>query len=300
MAKMDAAPEAGTELEVVDVGPQSAVTQNKIDALIALAEQTDKLGAALDKIRLFVLRRAMPGDFVKFGSAKQGFKVEMTGPGAERVAAALGISFTDWKDEKQSWHGENGDAFTWRYWATANLGSRVLELVEGRASSRSKFFGYENGAWKQIKDVNESDIRTSARRCVIKEGVKLMLGIRSLPFDEKYLKEIGLDPSKIKEVGFKDGGATGETEKWHTSISHVGQKTVAGDKIVYVVTCTNGKSAETFSKTLAKVAKDNEGKPVFVTVTPTKYAPKIESITPAPAEAPQAQPGASVESSEQA
>lgn len=199
MTRVETAPEAGDVLETV---PEAvALNHGMVQAIEALAANSDKLAAAHDKIRTLILTRAFPGDFVRFGD-----KVELGGPGAERIRAFVGISLTGWKDSKDSWTDKHGDAYTWWYKADARLGTQVIEGVEGRASSRDKFFGFENGAWKELQDVKEADIRTAARRCVIKEAVKLMLGIRGLPNDPAFLKSIGLDPAKIKAVEFAGRG----------------------------------------------------------------------------------------------
>ena len=84
----------------------------------------------------------------------------------------------------------------------------------GRAGSRDKFFGYAHGAYKDLGDVKESDIRMAARRGVIKEGIKmaqlgLLAGANDLGgtmYEESISKGAGaqntdyLDPKEMERV----------------------------------------------------------------------------------------------------
>lgn len=272
MTKALEAPEAALE---TTSAPD--LNQDKFTALIELAEKIDGAVAAQVKIRTALLKIAMPGDFVQFGD-----KIELGGPGAERIGATIGMSVTGIRDEKLTWEDKHGLAYTWRYIGDISLGRRTIEKVEGRASSRDKFFGYENGAWKELSDVKESDIRTAARRSLYKEGVKLLLGLRGLPADPEFLTSIGLDPKKVRAVKFDNASsATGEKiTVERTKIKNVGQKKTKNDKTVYVIQLESGQAPETFSESLAKAAKGfhNVQTEVKVVMTPTKYSPKLESI----------------------
>ena len=177
---------------------------NKFEAVIRLAEQVDKIAGALDKVRKLVLSRCLPGDWVRFGD-----KIECSAAAAERMRTIVGLCFTHWTSWREDWEDNNGKGFTWWYRANVELnGQTIFEYIENRQSSRDKFFGYENGKWKELSDVKESDIRMAARRGVIKEGVKVFLGLRSLPNDDVALRSLGLDPSKIKKVEYGQKGET--------------------------------------------------------------------------------------------
>lgn len=266
---------AGGQAEVLE--HPADLNKGKYDSLLALADKIDAVVAAQSKIRTALLRVAMPGDFVKFGE-----KVELTGPGSERIGAAIGMNVSGIRDEKQSWDDKNGSAFTWRYIGNVSVGNRLIEGVEGRASSRDKFFGFENGAWKELADVKEADIRTAARRSLYKEGVKLLLGIRALPADDAYLTSLGLDPKKVKSVKFDSkasgAGADGAKKELRATVKEVGTRTTKNNKTVYVVHFANGDKADTFSKTLAETAKGLAGKAVIAKVKTTNFGLDLESI----------------------
>ena len=191
-------PEAGAETEIITA--PVPVNDDKINALIAAAARLDELGMALDKFRAFTLKRALPGDFVAFKGEDGEEYLSLVGPAAERIAAAIGVSFVDWKDYKTQDKDAKGDLYIWWYECTTLWQGRRLERTTGRAGSRDRFFGMVRGEIKELSDVSEGDIRTAARRNCMKEGVALMLGLRRIP--KKAAEAMGLDLTKVKTVDF--------------------------------------------------------------------------------------------------
>lgn len=293
-------PETG--LEVVQTGSSAVDNLNdeKINAIIRLAEQTEKLGKALDTIRKFVLGRALPGDFVKFSAQGGEGYLSLVGAGAERIASALGISFLNFSDEKDSGTDKNGQWFTWRYKCDVTLHGRTIESVEGRASSRDLFFGFANGKWKEIADVKEADIRTAARRNAMKESVGLILGLRRIP--ESSARELGLDPAKVKSVSF--GGKGGTTTKAPEGTSqHLDAKVEDvkafkkngryGAYTDYVVHA-GGQQFSTTKKEIAELAKAVKGaeKPVRLEYASGQYGNTLKAVVDVPVGEPEAEDNA--------
>ena len=280
----------------VEVAPSIQLNQSKFDALIQFSQQTEKMGRALDNIRSFVLGRAFPGDWVRFGE-----KLELSGPAAERVVSALAmmgvpVSFTNWKYWKDTGTDKNGEWFTWWYQADVDISGLHVEGVQGRAGSRDKFFGYEKGAFKDLGDVKEADIRMSARRGVIKEGIKMAMGLRSIPAE--HAAALGLDPNKIKTVEYGGGGAkTSSAAPAAPSgtpllVKDVTQRTINKKdntkSVVYVVEDENGAKYETFSEDVAKAAKTAKtaGTRAIFDHSPAKdarFAPKLNALITAEA-----------------
>lgn len=289
---MNETPEA-VETEI-DVTPQagSELNLNKFQAIMQFSEQTEKIGRALDNIRKFTLARALPGDWVRHGD-----NINLSGPGAERVLSALGLmgitsSFTGWKYWKDTGTDKLGDYYVWYYEATVQIGGLTIEKVQGRAGSRDRFFGYAHGAWKDLSEVKESDIRMAARRGVIKDGVKLALGLRSIPAEAAA--SLGLDPTKIKTVEFGSGGNTGAsaapaakagTPLFVKSVTTRNIKKKDGSAMaVYVIADENGTAYETFSESIAKAAKgymESKVKAIFDHEPNGKFAPKLKSMSEA-------------------
>lgn len=193
---------------------QAVVTQdhgfdeNYLKHLDWVATNVDKYVDAKNKIWKAVLRLAKDGDWTVFGSGKSE-KVCLSGAGAERIASALGISFTNWRERKEVWTDSIGQAY--RYWfeCDVSFGGRTMHAIN-RASSRDKFFGREKGEWKSLENIDESNIKMAAYRNVMKEGVKIMLGIRNIPKEEFVKAGISLqsagghdftnNPSDAKEA----------------------------------------------------------------------------------------------------
>ena len=170
------------EVEVMVPDKEPDFSMANLEHLEKVAEGIERFVAAQQKITNTLLRLAKPGDWVKFKSGEQ--EVGCLGSaGAERIAAAIGISFIDWSKRKEVGSDEKGDYYWWWYTCTAKLSGREIQ-VEGRAGSRDKFFGKKGGELKVLSDINEGDIQTAARHNAMKEGVKVLLGIRNMPVDE--------------------------------------------------------------------------------------------------------------------
>lgn len=285
MSKDAALETTETGAGVLEVAPAIQLNASKFDAIIQFSQQTEKIGRALDNIRNFVLGRAFPGDWIRFGD-----KLEMSGPAAERVISSLAmmgvsVSFTTWKYWKDSGTDKNGEWFTWYYQADVDIAGLHVEGVQGRASSRDKFFGYEHGAFKDLGDVKEADIRMAARRGVIKEGIKMAMGLRSIPFE--HAAKLGLDPTKIKTVEYgsdkKGTGAKGASDEFVAKVVKVTIKRETKEYKIMSVVFNNNVTAETFDVKVAEKAKElmNSGVEAFARTTAAKsdkYAPTLSEI----------------------
>lgn len=284
----------------VETLPSIELNQSKLDALIQFSQQTDKIGKALDRIRAFVMARALPGDWVQHDD-----KINVTGPAAERILSSLGlmgvpVSFTKWEYAKDTGTDKNGDWFNWTYWADVEIGGLKLGRIEGRCGSRDKFFGFEYGSWKDIADVKESDVRMSARRSVFKEAIKVSLGLRGIPADQASV--LGLDPSKIKKVTFgskKEGTAeTGAQDEFVATVAKVTIKRSKPDEVkdgkvvkkgftIFAIYFNNNVTAETFDTKIAEKAKELLNKKAFARTAAAKeakYAATLVEIRTATAE----------------
>lgn len=268
MGKEDVPEVVDREIEVI---PNITLNQSRIDAMIQFSEQSERFGRALDNNRKFALNRAWNGDFVQHGD-----KVNVTGPGAERVLSAYAqmgvpVSFLNWEYHKDTGTDKYGDWYTWWYSADVEIGG-FKSKIEGRAGTRDSFFGREDNKWKDTADIKEADIRMAARRCVFKEAAKVALGLRSIPADQA--ESLGLKTSIIKKVEF---GKRGQSEAVTTkpgealTIKEVKQfQKKDGDKIVWtrydvLVNETEAKFS-TFDKKVADYAKECQAGGVKVVI----------------------------------
>ena len=194
---------SGTALATV--GAVSETSQ--IDATIALAARVEELGKAMDKIRRFILSRALPGDWVRFKGPSGEGMLSLSGAGAERVAAALGVNYKGWTSTKEIGTDEHGPWLLWRYECIAYIGKLERQAM-GRAGSRDKFFGYANDQWKPLQDVSEPNIRIAAMRSAQKEGVRQLFGLRAI--SETAAEALGLDLKVIRGYDFGTQGHKGK------------------------------------------------------------------------------------------
>jgi hypothetical protein len=246
--------------EAVDLAPTPAMV-DKYDTIIRMAERVETLGLALDKIRKFVLGRSLPGDWVKFGEKDKNGNLELTWPGAMRIANALGISFTNWREPwKETGVDSNGPHYSWWYMCDVTLGGRKIENVEGRAGTRNKFFGYANRAWKEMADGKEDDIKAAARHNCMKEGVRLIMGLSRIP--EESATMLGLDPKNIRAVTFESAQRATEPlgmgKKFTGAITGVTGREYKPKKFIYTIACGDWKG-NTFSETYKEIAIKAKG-----------------------------------------
>jgi len=145
---------------------------------------------------------------------------------------------------------DKGEWYRWEFEADATLNRKTIRFM-GRAGSRDKFFGKANGELKIISDISEGDIKMAARRAVIKEAVRSMLGLRHIPLD--MLTGLGVKVAEAKghTFGNKTTAATDDDKKRQLELGKWLLDLCAGDK-------------EQAQKTLEHITefKGNDGKMV--------------------------------------
>lgn len=280
---------------------QPLAGNDKYQNLLDVADKIEAVGKACDKIRRFVLGRALQGDWVRFGTeGKPGF-LELSGAGSFRIASILGISWTKWKSWKEQGTDTKGAWYTWWYECHVGFGNRVIECVQGRAGSRDKFFGYTSEAgWKELSDVRESDIQVAARRNAMKEGVKLMLGLLHIP--EESAASLGLPSHVVRGHTFgknqapaaaaasadspkTDAAPASNPEHQKTTIT-IKDVTVKSGKTGntswnrYCIISDNDARFTTFDANLAQTAKEAKasGSQIDIEFTTGQYGNEIKNL----------------------
>lgn len=189
--------------------PQSA---DQMDAVIQISKRIDDYAKAHDTIVGAVVKRSYPGDWVvhkKDGESDENQKANMGAAAAERMAAFVGITESNWSRGDKEW-SDDKKHYTYSYEADFTFGKRTIHVIS-RVGTRDKFFGKLKGAWKPLEDVQEDDIKKAAFRACRKEGVRTLLGLRNVPVAK--LKDLGFDISKINIVGFEEKGKTLSTDQ---------------------------------------------------------------------------------------
>lgn len=176
-------------------------------ALESIAKNAERMIAAKQQVWNVLLRIAKPGDWTVFESQGKK-KAEIGHGGAMRYAAFLGISFTNWSAEKIVGTDEKGQWFRWDYECDCLFAGRSIR-VYGRAGSRDRFFGKDHGAYKELHEISEGDIKIAARRSAMKEGVKTMLGLHHIPPDELEAAGVKMEFAGGHSFKSKDEKAAG-------------------------------------------------------------------------------------------
>lgn len=179
-------PGAGEKERAIE---ETGVSDKYLSHLDYVAGNIDRFVAAKQKIWTAILKLAKDGDWVVFESEDKNSptgkraSVCLSGAGADRIASSIGISFSNWKEKKET--GEDKKGAFYRYWfeADCSWGGRTVKVM-GRAGSRDKFFGMAYGQLKEISDIDESNIKMAAFHNCLKEGVKIILGLRNIPISD--------------------------------------------------------------------------------------------------------------------
>ena len=172
-----------------------------MDNIIAASKKMEAFDKAFSSIMNVVMKRTYAGDWVSMAKAKDPIHLRsasLSGAGCDRVATILGISEKNWKEHPKLM-GDDGKSYTFRYEADFTWGG-LTRHAYGESSTRNKFFGYENGAWKELSEVREDYIRKSAQRECQKDGIRRLLGLRKIPITK--LGELGFNINLVHFVNF--------------------------------------------------------------------------------------------------
>lgn len=227
--------------------------------IIDLADTIVKRVEAAKKIRVALLNLAQSGDWVMFGEGDKA-KANLGYAGSMRVASTLGVSFTNFTANKETWEDEIGKAYRWEFECDAVYRGQTIR-VYGRASSRDKFFGKSHGEFKPLSNVDEGNVKIAARRAAMKEGVKALFGLHSM------------NPVELKQHGVILENAGGYSFKSKEEQANSAAEIQEGEFDVLKITkkegTKNGKNWEmftiwtdestkftTFSKSMAEEAKN--------------------------------------------
>lgn len=182
---------------------QEPPTEDGIDSVIAIAGKMDAYAKAMDTITNHIIKRSFPGDWVCHSKETESMddrRANIGSAAAERIASFIGIHERNWTPGVKVM-SDDGKSYTWQFEADFGFGKRWIHAT-GRASSKDKFFGYAYGNWKELSDVKEDDVRMAAFRNTRKEGVRGLLGLRSIPISK--LKELGYDTTKVRYANFTE------------------------------------------------------------------------------------------------
>lgn len=195
------------------------------EAALCIIEKKAELAARFTAARNKILAsQTFAEDWVKFGEGSKA-KYCLTSAGAERVACHFDIKFKNVSFKKETFTDAYGKAFRYVYTGEACMGNRVV-YATGVYSSRDKFLGKVGDEYKAVEDVNENSIQMAAYHIFCGNAIKILLGLRSLPYNEwaKVLETSGRSPSNSSGVSFgKDtsGGTSSDDSRHQKELAEI-------------------------------------------------------------------------------
>ena len=166
--------------------------------LEALADLAEKQIVALRRIMTAAISVTNPHDWVLLGG--QPF---LLCSGAEKIARLFGISWEIQEVVEELKQDEKGEWVLYTAKGRFRMGSHEIEAI-GTASTRSPFFGKVRGELRPLAEVDLPSVKKAAVTNCILNGIKRMLGLRTVSLD--LLKEAKVDVSKIPRVEYRKGG----------------------------------------------------------------------------------------------
>ena len=155
---------------------QLAEMQNSdIESLEYHVQSLEKKIELSNRIKKVVCKTTSLNDWVNMGN-----KPYLQCHGAEKIAALFGVGWEDVKyikDDKENGH------YLYTCTMIMTFNGRKIEVIGTRASD-CVFFGYKNKQLRHPDTIDETNIKKSAYTNCLGNGIKRMLGIRDLTWEE--------------------------------------------------------------------------------------------------------------------
>jgi len=121
--------------------------------------------------------------------------------GCEAIAFLWGIRWSDLKYEKVQFQDGH---YMYKYYGKFTLGNITIEAI-GSRSSRDDFFRVRYKGDQRIElppdQVDEGDVWKAAYTNLLQNGIKRILGIRSITWDD--LEKVGIKRENVSKVAYK-------------------------------------------------------------------------------------------------
>jgi len=151
----------------------------------------------MNKLSIIGLKATDESDWVNFGD----MNVYPTAAGALRIRRNTLISIWNVKCEREDLKDKRGEYYVYTF--TGNVGIKqrgdYIEVL-GTCSSRDTFFAKEYGKWKQIEEIDTTNIKKAARTNMVANGITEYLGLKKP--GAKRFRQAGLDITKVPHVKF--------------------------------------------------------------------------------------------------
>jgi len=189
------------EKEITVLPSQEMSTTQDLEAAIKTAERTEEL---VRKIKILAIKQTNKHDWID-----QAGKPYLQASGAEKIARLFGISWRICSEypKKETISDENGNYYMYVYKGEFTMGGKSIEVV-GTCSQKDKFFGKTKEGLKPLSEIDECNISRKAYTNMVGRGIKTILGIRSLTWEE--VNGGNIKQSDIAKVEYSQGSKGGK------------------------------------------------------------------------------------------
>jgi hypothetical protein len=184
------------------------------DGFVAMLENAAKNVTKVETaMRKIIVACTYPTDWVKFPS-NTGDVASLSSAGAERLIKHMGVTYANWDAQKLTFDDEAGKGYRWIYTCDVIMGGKQIK-AQGSYGTRDKFLGFKDGEWRDTSEINENHIQQAAQRMCRAEGVRALLGIRKMPWEqlEKIMSGLGQNAASSGKVSYNQGGEGGVSEQ---------------------------------------------------------------------------------------
>lgn len=166
------------------------------DEVLDIVDKARQRIEAIKQIKTLALGVTSPEDWVDQNGVPY-----LEASGAEKIARLFGISWYDLRYEKKPM--EDGH-YTIVYYGKFSLRGITIEAI-GARSSRDPFFTVRydekgNRILLPAKEVNEADVMKAAYTNLLANGIKRLLGIRNVSWED--LEQVGIRRDKVASVKY--------------------------------------------------------------------------------------------------
>lgn len=189
------------EIMAVGANPQDAVVYDKSLEMIVL--EAEKKVDVLKRVLGAAIKRTNPHDWTSLND-----KPYLGGSGCEKIAPLFGVRMANVVNQRDEREDDKGRYYMYTFQGTFSWQGGSIEAI-GACSSRDKFFGWDSGAkaYKELHDVDETNIKKAAYSNLMVNGITRLLGIRNLEWSD--LEPFGITKEKVSKVEYNKGKETG-------------------------------------------------------------------------------------------
>jgi len=227
------------------------------DDIQLIVERAEKQVAVLDKVLAIAVKRTNKFDWID-----QNGKPYLTASGCEKLLTLFGISILAPSYQKITSKDEKGEYYYFVHTAQFRFHNIVVSAI-GTRSSRDKFFAWDSKerAFSPLYEIDEVNILKSAYTNMIQNGIKSILGIRSLTWEQ--IEQFGINKAGVASIKYKAGAKTKDeatSEEIKTEVielkEKIMKKTDVNGKWVKYSIKVGDRYFNTFSESIAKQMKE--------------------------------------------